>query len=212
VDGATALLITATVTNGVACGATWDLAFKQLPARRRTGAGAYTAYMRAADLWNGLLWYPMIGSLAAVTTVAAVVAGLLGDPSRVEATALWLMAVGAVGALAAMALATPTLLSLRQPDVPGGVDSKLDRFAWINGVRAVAFAIALAATIWALTLTVDATESVSLRFDPKRQDDTLTCGSDERTPSSAGSRRPWWAETWHQVCVDPPSSRRTAST
>jgi hypothetical protein len=154
VDWDTALLIAATVTNGVACGAAWDLTVKQLPARHRIGAGAYTAYVRAADLRNGLVWYPTIGTAAVVTTAAAVASGLRGDPSSGAAVALWLMAAGLVGALAATALAATTLLSLRHYDVPGGVAARLDRFARLNGAWAAALAITLAATVWALTLAV----------------------------------------------------------
>ena len=153
-DSDTALLIAATVTNGVTCGAAWDQTVKQLPARHRIGAGAYTAYVRAADLRNGLIWYPTIGTAAVVTTAAAVASGLRGDPSNGAAVALSLMAVGLVAALAATTLAATTLLSLRRSDVPGGVAASLDRFARLNGARAAALAITLAATVWALALAV----------------------------------------------------------
>jgi hypothetical protein len=49
------VLLAATLNGAIACGATFDQTFKQLPARHRIGASAYTAYIRAADLGNGLI-------------------------------------------------------------------------------------------------------------------------------------------------------------
>jgi hypothetical protein len=46
----TTVLMAATVSGALACGATLDQTFKQLPARHQIGATAYAAYVRAADL------------------------------------------------------------------------------------------------------------------------------------------------------------------
>jgi hypothetical protein len=151
-DVATALLVAATVTNGVATGATFDQAFKQLPARHRIGAPAYATYARAADLGNGLVWYPIMGVTTAVVTVAAIIAGFLDAATRLQIVALVLMAAGTAGFLAATSRAAPALLSLRRDEVSERAGAVLDRFARINEVRAVALAITLAATVWALIL------------------------------------------------------------
>ncbi len=72
VDAPSGLLVAAIVGNGLATGATIDQAVKQLPARHRIGSADYTRYVRAADLTNGLYWYPPLGIGAAVVTLVAV--------------------------------------------------------------------------------------------------------------------------------------------
>jgi hypothetical protein len=149
-DGATGLLVAAMVTNAVAAGATFDQTFKQLPARHRIGPGAYTAYVRAADLGNGLVWYPIMGVGAASVTVAAIVAGLRTAATRPQVVALVAMAVGTIGFLASTARAAPILLSLRRDGAAQDPAPVLDRFARANAIRAVALAVMVAATVWAL--------------------------------------------------------------
>jgi hypothetical protein len=46
-----ALLVVATAVTGVLAGASLDQSVKQLPARRKIGAVAYSRYSRAADLF-----------------------------------------------------------------------------------------------------------------------------------------------------------------
>ncbi len=75
------LLASALAVNGIATGAACDHAIKQLPARHPIGPAAYTRYVRAADLANGLFWYPPLGIGVALITLAAVVAGLTNDPA-----------------------------------------------------------------------------------------------------------------------------------
>lgn len=81
--------------------------FKQLPARHRIGATAYTAYARAADLGNGLIWYPIIGVSTTLLCAAAVVTGLLDHPGVLRTTALVILAIGTVLFTAATARAAP---------------------------------------------------------------------------------------------------------
>ena len=69
------LTFTATALNGVLAGASLDQSIKQLPARRRIGSIAFSAYSRAADLSNnGIAWYAFIGVSSALVTIAAAVA------------------------------------------------------------------------------------------------------------------------------------------
>src|SRR5512146_462882 len=107
---ATSVLVAAMVSSALACGATLDQTFKQLPARHRIGAGAYVAYARAADLSNGLIWYPIIGITTTLLCLAAVVTGLLDHPSATLTAALIALALGTIVFTAATARAAPTLL------------------------------------------------------------------------------------------------------
>jgi len=153
VENATVLLIAATVANGVATGATFDQVVKQLPARRRIGAGAYTAYLRAADLRNGLVWYPILVVSTAVTTVAAVVTGLLHEPTSREMAALIIMAAGVTAHVVATAPTALLMLTLRHGT--RAVSETLDRYAGIVATHAAALATTLTATVCALSFAIN---------------------------------------------------------
>ena len=76
-DVARLLLIAAVAFNGILTGASLDQSIKQLPARRRMGVIAFSAYSRAADLGNGIVWYATIGVGAALFTIGAAVSAYL---------------------------------------------------------------------------------------------------------------------------------------
>jgi hypothetical protein len=154
-DVATGVLVAATVANAVACGATLDQTFKQLPARHRIGAAAYVAYARAADLSNGLIWYPIMGIGATLLSIAAVVTGLIDHRTGERTAALIVLAVGTALFTAATARAAPTLLTLRRGTVTDAVaEATLARFARFNAIRAAGIVVALASTVWALVATI----------------------------------------------------------
>src|SRR3954467_5896637 len=67
------LILGAVIANGLLAGASLDQSIKQLPARRRMGAIAFSAYSRAADLGNGIPFYAILGVGSAVLTVAAAI-------------------------------------------------------------------------------------------------------------------------------------------
>jgi hypothetical protein len=145
------LLIGATVVNGIAAGVALDLAIKQLPARQRIGVAAYRDYACAADLGNGLAWYPVLEASTAVVTTGAVVAGLLDRPSPTRTVALLASAASTLTHLAATSRAAPTLLSLRRGDPDNAtIVTQLDRFARIHAVRTGAILTTLAGMAWAL--------------------------------------------------------------
>ena len=152
---ATGLLIAATVTSAIACGATLDQTFKQLPARHRIGATAYTAYARAADLANGLIWYPIIGISTTILCAAAVVMGLIDHPNAMRTTALVILAVGTVVFTAATSRAAPTLLTLRGGEVTDAqAQTTLNRFARFNAIRAIGIAVTVVAAVWSLASVI----------------------------------------------------------
>jgi hypothetical protein len=152
---ATSALMAATVSSALACGATLDQTFKQLPARRQIGATAYAAYVRAADLRNGLIWYPIIGISTTMLCLTAVVTGLLDHPSASHTTALVALALGTIVFTAATARAAPTLLSLRTSEATEATaQTTLHRFARFNAIRAVGIVLTLTASVWALTASI----------------------------------------------------------
>jgi hypothetical protein len=57
--GFVVLMVGAVAVGGLL--ASLDQAIRQLPARRRVGARAFSAYSRAADLGNGVWSYALLG-------------------------------------------------------------------------------------------------------------------------------------------------------
>jgi hypothetical protein len=147
----TGLLIGATVANGIAAGVALDLAIKQLPARQRIGPAPYRDYACAADLGNGLAWYPVLEASTTLVTTGAVVTGLLDRPGTTRTIALLTSAASTLTHLVATARAAPMLLSLRRGDPDhASIATTLDRFARIHAVRTAAIVTTLAALTWAL--------------------------------------------------------------
>jgi hypothetical protein len=145
------MLIAATLSSALACGATFDQTFKQLPARHHIGATAYVEYVRAADLRNGLIWYPIIGISTTLLCLGAVVTGLLDHPSAAHTAALITLALGTIVFTVATARAAPTLLTLRAGQVTeAAAQATLNRFARFNAVRAVGIALTVVAGVWSL--------------------------------------------------------------
>lgn len=148
------LPLAAAAANSIAAGATLDQAIKQLPARRDVGALAYVDYIRAADLGNGLIWYPLIGIGATSLSVAAVVVGLRAKPGRTGTLALVVLAVCTVGHIAVTSRAAPMLLLVGRREFDAGrVASILDEFAALNALRAGLMVGAVVAIFWVISTT-----------------------------------------------------------
>lgn len=152
-----ALLIASLAANGLLTGATLDQAIKQLPARRRIGVVAYSDYSRAADLGNGLIWYPVIGVGTAALSVAAGAVGLADGASGAQAAALIALIAGSVAHMGSTALAAPTNISQRRAiGDEAALQRIFDRFARLNGVRAALMVATLGAAIWAVVASIQA--------------------------------------------------------
>jgi hypothetical protein len=72
-----AFLIAATAATGLLAGASLDQSVKQLPARHRIGAAAFSRYSQAADLGNGIALYATLGIGSALLNVGAALAAVL---------------------------------------------------------------------------------------------------------------------------------------
>jgi hypothetical protein len=145
------LAIAATALDGLLAGASLDQSIKQLPARRRIGAIAYSVYARAADLGNGLLWYPLLGIGAALLTiVAAVMAFAQSAPSAV-ALPLYLAAVTSLAHSFTTSRAAPIMLSQRRvADDESALRAIFARFERWQTARAILQAATFALMLWAL--------------------------------------------------------------
>jgi hypothetical protein len=89
-----AVLAAATVVDGLLAGASLDQSIKQLPARHRLGARAFSAYSRAADHGTGIVWYAGLGIGGALLTLAAAGLSLLALPAAHRSLHLFALNVG----------------------------------------------------------------------------------------------------------------------
>src|SRR5919199_1613282 len=72
-DISSTLIILAIAFNGILAGASLDQSIKQLPSRHKIGPKAFSAYSRAADLGNGIIWYATIGIGSTALTIAVAI-------------------------------------------------------------------------------------------------------------------------------------------
>ncbi len=152
-DASFLLTLIATALTGILAGASLDQSIKQLPARHRTGALAYSVYSRASDLGNGLIWYAAIGMGAALLTLlAAIVAffhgvGMLGD------LPLYIAAVLSVLHSLVTTQAAPLMHRQRnQEQDEATLASLFDRFARWQALRASLQVLAFAMLLWAMLI------------------------------------------------------------
>ena len=151
------LIMAATAADGLLAGASLDQSIKQLPARHKIGAVAYSEYSRASDLGPGILWYAILGVGAAVLTIAAAVAAFLEGVSLASAMPLYVAAALVVGHSLATTQAAPTNFSQRQvADDEAALARVLDRFELWQTLRVVLQVLNFGAMLWALVTYVSA--------------------------------------------------------
>jgi hypothetical protein len=145
------LLLIALLVNGLLAGASMDQSIKQLPARHRIGVVAYSEYSKAADLGNGLIFYPVLGIGAALIALVAAVVGILNQPSGQAMIALWVVIALTLAHSAATSRAAPTNISQRQA---AGDEQQLtavfNRFVKLQAIRMPLQVLTMVALAWAL--------------------------------------------------------------
>jgi hypothetical protein len=144
------LILAATAATGILAGASLDQSIKQLPARHRIGMAAFSAYSRAADLGNGIVWYAVIGIGAAALTIAAAVAAHLQGQTSGQAP---LDAAAALAVLHSLVTtqAAPTNFSQRGAMGDEAVLARIfNRFERWQTLRAVLQVLNFGAMLWAL--------------------------------------------------------------
>jgi hypothetical protein len=150
-DATLVLLLAATAATGLLAGASLDQSIKQLPARHRIGMVAFSAYSRAADLGNGIIWYAAIGVGAAVLTIAAAVAAYLLGKQAAVVLPLYLAAGLAVLHSLVTTQAAPTNFSQRRfANDESTLARVFDCFERWQAVRALLQVLNFGALLWAL--------------------------------------------------------------
>src|SRR2546430_6449538 len=107
IDVAQGLLVAAVAANGLLSGASGDQSVKQLPARRRIGAVAYSDYSRAGDLGNGIAWYAVVGIGTALVSVGAAAVVLVRHPTGMQVAAATALVETTIGHIALTGIAAP---------------------------------------------------------------------------------------------------------
>jgi hypothetical protein len=149
----TTLLLTlaATAATGILAGASLDQSIKQLPARHRMGMAAFSAYSRAADLGNGIVWYAVIGVGAAALSIAAAVVARWQAQANLPVVPLELAAALAVLHSLATTQAAPANFSQRKvANDEVALAQIFNRFARWQELRAVLQVLNFGALLWAL--------------------------------------------------------------
>jgi hypothetical protein len=145
------LILAATAATGILAGASLDQSIKQLPARHRMGMTAFSAYSRAADLGNGVVWYAAIGVGAAALTIAAAIVARWWGQAAGQAGPLELAAALAVLHSLVTTQAAPTNFSQRRAMSDEAALTRIfNRFERWQALRAVLQVLNFGALLWAL--------------------------------------------------------------
>jgi hypothetical protein len=152
------LLLAAVLGNGLLVGASLDQTIKQLPARRRIGAVAFSEYSKAGDLANGVAWYATLGVGAALLTVIAATVGLTDRPGASLAAALWLAVLLTAAHTFTTTRAAPLNFSQRAAVGDAArLEVIFDRFERWSRARSALQVLTLLAVTWALVAAMAAT-------------------------------------------------------
>lgn len=146
------VLIAAALGNGLIAGASLDRSVVQLPARRKIGVPAYSAYSVAHELEGvGLIWYPVLGIGSALLTIAAAVLVAATGITLLNGSPIYLAAITAVMHTVVTARAAP--LNFRQRSAQGDeaeLARIIDSFERWHAARAILQLASFAGTVVAL--------------------------------------------------------------
>jgi hypothetical protein len=150
-DTTLALVIAATGLTGILAGASLDQSIKQLPARHSIGAIAYSNYSRASDLGNGIAWYAITGSGAALLAIMAAIVAFLQGVGSAQALPIYLAALLSILHTLVTTQAAPTNFSQRaHENDEATLGSIFDRFARWQMLRALLQVLTFGMLLWAL--------------------------------------------------------------
>jgi hypothetical protein len=145
------ITLTATALDGLLAGASLDQSIKQLPARHRMGAIAFSAYSRAADLGNGILWYGILGVGAALVTIAAAVTIFVAGSPFMQALPVLIAALLSVLHSLVTTQAAPTNFRQRKmANDEAALTAVFNRFERWQTLRAILQGLTFVAMLWAL--------------------------------------------------------------
>ena len=146
--------LSAIYLTGTLCGASLDQSFKQLPARRVIGLMAFSAYAKAADLRNGVIWYAILGIGTALTSLITAVLAWRNHLPETYGLPLYLGGAFAILHSICTSLAAPIYHKQKRIRDEAGLRGLFDRFAVIQTVRSIFIVLNFLSLIWALTVII----------------------------------------------------------
>jgi hypothetical protein len=136
------LVMAATLVSGMLAGGNIDRVIVGGPAWHELGAEAWVEYSRRADLWTGLVAYPVEGIGATLLIVAAALSNYFDRSARRLS----------IAGLLLTAKAAPIMLSLATPQSASANRHAFDEFfLWGLFLRGFADTLAFGALVWALS-------------------------------------------------------------
>lgn len=152
-DVTLALLVAATAMNGILAGASLDQSIKQLPARHRLGAVAYSQYSQASDLGNGVIWYAAIGVSAALLAIALAIVAFSRGESFAQAVPIYVAAgLSILHSLVTLRAAPANFSQRRHQNDEAALKTVFDRFARLQALRAFLQFLAFSLLLWAMAI------------------------------------------------------------
>lgn len=149
------LILAAVALNGILVGASLDQSIKQLPARHRIGSIAYSAYAKASDLGNGIVWYALLGIGAALLTIVTAIVVFTQRNSAPFALPVYLAAILSILHSLATTQAAPTMFSQRRHENDeAALTTIFNRFEHWQTIRAILQLLTFLALLWALLVYV----------------------------------------------------------
>jgi len=121
----------------------------EFPARQKIGYVAYANYTRAADLGNGLWFYPFLAIGSLLLELAALAFWLFDALPPRLVTPIGAAVLFSAGVMVITAVAAPLMLRVGKTDVAQEVTSLLDRFVRVNYIRTVFIWLQWFALLWA---------------------------------------------------------------
>ncbi len=147
-------ILLAAAFNGLS-GSGINRALIEMPAWQHTGALAWAAFSRWADMGtNGLILYPFEKIGGTVFSIIAAIIFFLNKRHlpRAGALPIYGAALFALGAMLATTQAAPLMMSTPHLSDPVGLQHALDGFAFWEGVRAGVQALTFCGNLWALVV------------------------------------------------------------
>jgi len=144
--------LAATAFTGILCGASLDQSFKQLPARHRIGMITFSAYAKAADLKNGVLWYAIIGVGTALTTIITAIIVWTNNQATNFSLPIYLAAIFSICHSICTSQAAPTYFKQKGVSDEKSLEKIFKKFEIIQTIRSVFIVLNFISLIWAISV------------------------------------------------------------
>ncbi len=141
------------MVDGLLAGASLDQSIEQLPARRRIGVRAYSAYSRASHVVHGKFWLIPLGIGGPLLTFVAAIWALRLDLPRERS--LPVLLAGALAVAHVLSTVKAASINLRQwkvGDDEVALAKILDQYERWQALRAGLQFLTVACAIWALAV------------------------------------------------------------